>query len=168
MNIRLAERKLKTRFGSYTELLYYDGQRESIALIMGEVEFAENIFCRIHSHCTSAHVFNSVECTCREEMEGAQRLIEREGRGIIIWLDQEGKGNGHLALMESIPYKPEFGQAEAYVKAGYAADARSYRPAAEILKDLKVKSIVLLSNSSEKADELRQILIDVAGVQSPV
>ena len=135
---------------------------------MGDVESGENILCRIHSHCIGAHVFNSIECTCREEMEGAQALIESEGKGVIIWLDQEGKGNGHLALMESIKYKKELGQAEAYVKAGFAADARSYRPAAEILKDLKVKSIVLLSNSSEKADDLRQVSINVTGVQSPV
>ena len=98
-------------------------------------------------------------------MEASQVLIEREGKGVIIWLDQEGKGNGHLALMESIKYKKEFGQAEAYVKAGYEADARSYRPAADILEDLKIKSIVLLSNSSEKADDLRQVSINVTGVK---
>jgi GTP cyclohydrolase II len=167
MNIRLSERDLRTKFGTFREVLYYDGQKESIVLVMGDVENGEHLFCRIHSHCIGAHVFNSIECTCREEMEGAQALIEREGRGVIIWLDQEGKGNGHLALMESIPYKKEFGQAEAYVKAGFAADARSYRPAAEILKDLKVRSILLLSNSPEKADDLRQVSINVTGVKSP-
>ena len=125
---RLADRKLKTKFGTFTEVLYYDGQKESIALVMGDVENKEDVFCRVHSHCIGAHVFSSVECTCREEMEGAQALIEREGRGVIIWLDQEGKGNGHLALIESIPYKKELGQAEAYVKAGYQPDARTYRP----------------------------------------
>ena len=168
MNIRIAERDLRTKFGTFTEVLYYDGQAESIALVMGDVENGENVLCRIHSHCIGAHVFNSIECTCREEMEGAQALIESEGKGVIIWLDQEGKGNGHLALMRSIPYKKEFGQAAAYLKAGFAGDARSYRPAAEILKDLKVKSIILLSNSSEKADDLRQVSINVTGVQSPV
>lgn len=168
MNIRLSERDLRTRFGTFREILYYDGQKESIALVMNNVENGENILCRIHSHCIGAHVFNSIECTCREEMEGAQAIIELEGRGVIIWLDQEGKGNGHLALMESIPYKREFGQAEAYVKAGFYADARSYRPAADILKDLKVKSIILLSNSAEKADDLRQVSISVTGIKSPV
>lgn len=168
MNIRLSERDLRTKFGTFTEVLYYDGRSESIALVMGDVENGEDLLCRIHSHCIGAHVFNSVECTCREEMEGAQRLIECEGRGVIIWLDQEGKGNGHLALMESIFYKREFGQAEAYVKAGYKADARSYRPAAEILRDLNVHSIVLLSNSPEKADDLKQVSINVTSVRSPI
>lgn len=167
MVIRLAERELLTKYGTFNEVLYYDGQAESIALVMGDVNSQSDVLCRIHSHCIGAHVFNSIECTCREEMEASQALIEREGKGVIIWLDQEGKGNGHLALMESIPYKKEFGQAEAYVKAGYVADARTYRPAAEILKDLKVRSIILLSNSSEKADDLRQVSINVTGVQPP-
>jgi GTP cyclohydrolase II len=168
MNIRLSERSLRTRFGTFKEVLYYDGQQESIALVMGEVGNGEDVLCRVHSHCIGAHVFNSLECTCREEMEGAQAAIEREGRGVIIWLDQEGKGNGHLALMESIPYKKEHGQAEAYVKAGYTADARDYRAAADILKDLNINSVILLSNSSDKADDLRQVSIIVAGVVSPV
>lgn len=167
MIVRLAQRELSTKYGTFNEVLYYDGQRESIALVMGDVSSQSDVLCRIHSHCIGAHVFNSVECTCREEMEASQALIEREGKGVIIWLDQEGKGNGHLALMQSIPYKKEFGQAEAYVKAGYSSDARSYRPAADILKDLKIRSIILLSNSSEKADDLRQVSITVNGVRPP-
>ena len=103
MIFKLTERDLKTRFGNFREILYYDGQTESIALVMGEVENAENVLCRIHSACVSAHVFNSVECECREEMETSQALIERAGKGVIVYLDQEGKGNGHLALMASIP-----------------------------------------------------------------
>jgi 3,4-dihydroxy 2-butanone 4-phosphate synthase/GTP cyclohydrolase II len=111
-------------------------------------------------------VFNSVECTCREEMDAAQSAIEKEGRGVIVFLDQEGKGNGHLALMESIKYKKELGQAEAYVKAGYKADARDYRAAAEILADLNVKSIVLLSESEQKSNDLRAASINVAGLRA--
>ncbi len=162
MNIRLFERELKTKFGSFREILYYDGQKESIALVMGDVENVENVFCRIHSSCISAHVFNSVECRCREEMAAAQVLIEREGKGVIIYLDQEGKGNGHLALMASIPHKKAgYSQSEAYKKAGFKADARSFRPAAEILINLKVKSIVLLTNNPEKAEDLRKASIVV-------
>ena len=163
---RLAERELKTKFGTFTEILYYDGQKESIAIVMGDVAGREDVLCRVHSHCIGAHVFNSVECTCREEMESAQTMIEREGRGVVIWLDQEGKGNGHLALIESIRFKKEHGQAEAYIRAGYKADARSYRPAAEILSDLGVRSIVLLANSSGKADDLRKESVDVSTMRT--
>ena len=165
MNIRLSERELKTKYGTFREVLYYDGQKESIAIVMGDVAGAENVLCRIHSHCISAHVFNSVECTCREEMEAAQAAIEKEGRGVIIWLDQEGKGNGHLALMESIKFKKEFGQAEAYLRAGYKADAREYRAPAEILNDLGVRSIILLSNSAQKADDMRKESINLTGTR---
>jgi len=163
---RLGSRELKTKFGTFTEILYYDGQQESIAVVMGDVADGENVLCRVHSHCIGAHVFNSVECTCREEMEAAQIAIQDEGRGVIIWLDQEAKGNGHLALIESIPFKKEFGQAKAYEMAGYKADARSYTPAAQILKDLKARSIVLLANSEGKADELRKESINVLAVQA--
>jgi GTP cyclohydrolase II len=160
---RLAKRELATKFGTFTEILYYDGQKESIVLVKGEVYDKENVLCRVHSHCIGAHVFNSVECTCREEMADAQAMIEQAGCGIIIWLDQEGKGNGHLALIESIPFKKEFGQAEAYVRAGYSQDARSYEAAAEILRDLGVRSITLISNSAEKVADLRRASINVSG-----
>ncbi len=115
MNIRLAERELKTTFGIFTEILYYDGQAESIALVMGDVRRQENVLCRVHSECIGGHVFNSIECECAEEMAAAQSAIQQAGRGVIIYLDQEGKGNGHLALMKSIPYKKSgHSQGEAY------------------------------------------------------
>jgi GTP cyclohydrolase II len=166
MIVRLAERNLKTKFGNFREILFYDGQSESIALVMGNVEGQENVFCRIHSSCISAHVFNSVECQCREEMETSQQLIEQKGQGVIIWLDQEGKGNGHLALMASIKHKKAgLSQSEAYKKVGFEADARSFRPAAEILSDLKVKSVVLLTNNPEKAEDLRRASIIVSDIK---
>jgi GTP cyclohydrolase II len=160
--IRLGERDLQTKFGTFREVLYYDGQRESIALVIGDVEGAENVLCRLHSACLSGHVFNSVECECADEMAAAQSAIREAGKGVIIYLDQEGKGNGHLALIESMKFKKEFGQAEAYVKAGYKADARDYRPAAEILTDLSVRSIVLMSGSREKAAKLAEHAVTVS------
>lgn len=167
MIVRLAERELKTKFGSYCEILYYDGQKESIAIVMGDVADQENVLCRVHSHCVGAHIFNSVECECREEMERSQFLIEQAGCGIVIWLDQEAKGNGHLALIESTKYKSQGdAQAAAYQKAGFEPDARSYRPAAEILADLRVKSIVLLANNASKADDLRKASIFVSDVKA--
>lgn len=163
MIVRLAERDLKTKYGDFREILYYDGQSESIALVTGNVEAQENVFCRIHSSCISAHIFNSIECECREEMEASQALIEREGKGVIIYLDQEGKGNGHLALMASIPHKKAgLSQGEAYKKVGYEVDARRFRPAAEILTELNVKSVVLLTDNAEKAEDLRRAAIIVS------
>lgn len=75
---------------------------------------------------------------------------------MIIWLDQEGKNNGHLALLQSRRLKDAgLSQADAYVKLGYSADARTYRPAAEILKELGVRSITLMTNNADKVSQLR-------------
>ena len=168
MIIKLAERELRTRFGVFTEILFYDGQRESIALVMGDVSNADDVLCRIHSACIGGHVFNSVECECSAEMAAAQQMIDGAGRGVIVYLDQEGKGNGHLALIESIKYKTEHGQSKAYEMAGYKADARDYRPAAEILRELKVNSIVMLTDNKSKADELSSAGISVSGITTLV
>ena len=163
MAIRLAKRDLRTRFGTFTEILYYDGQRESIAFVMGDVHGGTDVLCRIHSACIGGHVFNSVECECAAEMAEGQKAIQSAGRGVIIYLDQEGKGNGHLALILSNPFK-EMGhsQSEAYEMAGYPADSRSYRQAADILADLQILSVVLLSENRAKADELRSLGIKVS------
>jgi GTP cyclohydrolase II len=160
MVIRLAEAPLHTRFGTFLEILYYDGQQESIAIVMGEVREGDNVLCRLHSHCVSAHLFNSIDCDCREQMELAQAMIERQGAGVIIWLDQEGRGNGHLALLRSRALQAQgLSQTEAYVQLGYAADARQYASAAAILQDLGVKSVVLMTNSPHKIGSLQ-----VAGI----
>lgn len=163
--IRLADRELRTKFGVFREVLYYDGQRESIALVMGDVEAGENVLCRLHSACIGGHVFNSIECECAAEMAAAQAAIQKEGRGLIIYLDQEGKGNGHLALIESIKYKKEHGQAEAYRLAGYEADARNYRPAAEIIRELGIASINMLTGNPAKAADLANGGITVSGTR---
>lgn len=164
MTLRSAERELATRFGVFREILFDDGSSESIALVMGDVTGRDGVLCRIHSACVGGHVFNSIECECAAEMASAQRIIQIEGVGVIIYLDQEGKGNGHLALIKSIPFKKAgHSQSEAYRLAGYSADARSYRPAAEILKDLGVASVTLLTENSLKADELKELGVRVTG-----
>ncbi|HBR58659.1 MAG TPA: GTP cyclohydrolase [Blastocatellia bacterium] len=165
MIVKLAERELRTKFGVFSEVLYYDGQRESIALIMGEISGGQNVLCRLHSACIGGHVFNSIECECAAEMAAAQEAIRAEGRGIIIYLDQEGQGNGHLALIESIKYKKKYGQAEAYRMAGFKADVRDYRPAVEIITDLGIKSVVLLTGNPAKAVDLTKAGVAVSGTK---
>jgi GTP cyclohydrolase II len=166
MVIRLAEAPLHTRFGTFLEILYYDGQQESIAIVMGDVREGNNVLCRLHSHCVSAHLFNSIDCDCREQMELAQAMIEQQGAGVIIWLDQEGRGNGHLALLRSRALQAQgLSQTEAYVQLGYAADARQYASAAAILQDLGVKSVVLMTNSPHKIGSLQAAGIPVTGTR---
>jgi GTP cyclohydrolase II len=164
MIIRLAEGPLHTLFGTFRELLYNDGHQESIALVMGQVEQGRDVLCRVHSQCLSAHVFNSLECDCREQMALAQSVIAEHGCGLIIWLDQEGRGHGHLALMRSRVLQAHgWSQTEAYRRLGYAADARQYTRAAEILRDLRVDSITLLTNSPQKVEGLQAAGIHISG-----
>src|SRR6266545_1292816 len=166
MIVRLAEGSLRTKFGTFLEILYYDGQKESIAIVMGDVRGQDHVLCRLHSHCVSAHILNSIECDCREQMELAQAMIEQQGAGVIIWLDQEGRANGHLALVRSRALQEQgLSQTEAYVQLGYAADARQYTSAAAILQDLGIKSVVLMTNSPHKIGSLQEAGITVSGTR---
>lgn len=164
MIIKIAEGNLKTKFGEYHEMLFYDGQKESFALTMGEISGLEGVLCRVHSSCIFGHHFNSIECDCREQMEISQQLIQKEGKGIIIWLEQEGKGNGHFALLKSVEHKRlGLSQDQAYEAVGYKKDARDYRSAAEIINELGIKSIRMLTNNSKKVETLTQYGIKVVG-----
>jgi len=169
MVVQLAEGNLKTKFGEYREVLYYDGQKEAFALVMGNVAGEEAVLCRVHSSCIFAHHFNSIECDCREQMEISQQLIQQEGKGIVIWLDQEGKGNGHFALLKSVAHKRQgMPQAEAYEAVGFKRDARDFTRAAEILNDLGVKSIRMLTNNPNKVETLTRHGIEVVGIRPTV
>ena len=166
MIVKLATGTLKTKFGEFQEALYYDGQKESIALYMGQIENGEDILCRVHSSCIFGHYFNSIECDCQEQMDISQELIQREGKGIVILLDQEGKGNGHFALLNSVKYKRKgFKQADAYVAAGFKKEARDFSSAGKILQDLGIKSVRMLTNNPKKVDTLRQQGIQVSGTR---
>lgn len=167
MIVRIAEGNLKTKFGEYREVLFYDGQKESIALIMGEVTGEEAVLCRVHSSCVAAHHFNSIECDCREQMEISQQLIQQAGKGLIIWLDQEGKANGHFALLKSKEHKKTgLTQDEAYVAVGFKKDARDFTKAAEIINEIGVKSIRMLTNNPKKIATLTQYGVKVIGTKS--
>jgi GTP cyclohydrolase II len=166
MIVKLAQGNLKTKYGEFQEALYYDGQKESIALTMGDIQNAENVLCRVHSSCLFGHYFNSIECDCQQQMDISQQLIQKQGIGIIILLDQEGKGNGHFALLNSVKYKRQgLKQADAYESAGFKKDNRDFRSAAKILKDLGVKSIKMLTDNPDKVETLTQFGINVVGIE---
>jgi len=167
--VKIAEGNLKTKFGEYHEILFYDGLKESFALVMGDIQDEEGILCRVHSSCIFGHHFNSIECDCREQMEISQQLIQKEGKGIVIWLEQEGKGNGHFALLKSAHFKRQgIQQAQAYEAVGFKKDARDFRAAAEILKELQVKSVRMLTNNADKVATLTQHGIRVVGIKPTV
>jgi len=164
---KLAEGTLKTKYGEFKEVLFYDGQKESIAMIMGDVENATDVLCRVHSSCIFGHYFNSIECDCQEQMDISQQLIQREGKGVIILLDQEGKGNGHFALLNSVAHKRKgVKQADAYEAVGFKKDARDFRSAGKILNHLGVTSISMLTNNSEKTKTMEDCGILVTGTRN--
>lgn len=169
MIVKLAEGTLKTKYGEFKEVLFYDGQKESIALMMGEMKDAEEVLCRVHSSCIFGHYFNSIECDCQEQMDISQQLIQQKGSGILILLDQEGKGNGHFALLNSVKYKRQgVQQADAYEAVGFKKDARDFSSAAKILQHLQVKSVRMLTNNVQKMETLRQFGVEVVGTREIV
>ena len=166
MVIKIAEGTLNTQYGSYREFLYYDGQKETIALVMGDIKNEAAVLCRVHSACLAGHVFNSIECDCREQFAGSQQLIQEAGKGVIIYLDQEGKANGHFALLKSKEYKQRgLSQAASYAAVGFSSDARDFTRAAEILVDLGVLSISMLTDNPDKINTLAQYGINVVGTK---
>ena len=162
----LAKGDMTTKYGKFTEYLFYDGQTESVALVMGDVAGGEDVLLRIHSHCVPGHIFNSIECDCREQMALAQQKIEEAGKGVVVWLDQEGKGNGHMAAVLSADLKAKgVPQTEAYARLGYERDARSFVRAAEIIDFLRIVSVKLMTNNPEKVKTLTDLGITVCGTQ---
>lgn len=166
MIVELASGNLKTKYGVFQEKLFYDGQRETIAFFQGDLQDGEEILCRVHSSCIFGHYFNSIECDCQEQMDISQALIEKEGKGIIILMDQEGKGNGHFALLNSVAHKRKgVQQADAYEAVGFKKEARDFSAAAKILKHLQVQSIKMLTNNEKKISTLEAHGIKVVGTQ---
>lgn len=156
MIVKLTEGNLKTKYGVFKEALFYDGQKESIALYMGDLNGGSEILCRVHSSCIFGHYFNSIECDCQEQLDISQQLIQKQGKGLIILLDQEGKGNGHFALLNSVKYKRQgVNQAEAYEAAGFKKEARDFSAAGKILKSLGVQSIIMLTNNPLKVNTIQ-------------
>lgn len=152
---KICEGTLETKYGEFIEQLYFDGKKQSVALIKGNIIGQDDVICRVHSHCLSSHVFNSIECDCSEQMRFSQKYIQKKGNGIIIWLDQEGRDNGHFAKMLSSNYKRKgHTQAESYLLSGFHEDFREYSSVKKILSLLGITSIQLITNNKNKENML--------------
>jgi GTP cyclohydrolase II len=154
----LAKGELQTRYGLFDLSVFYDGLHEAITLSKGNLIKANNLYCRIHSECIASHIFLSVECDCVRQMQEAQKKILRAGKGLIVFLFQEGRGNGVSAHIASQIFKKKFGlsQDEAYRAVGFKSDNRNYDIVWKLLKYFHVHSIQLDSSNSKKFDSLRQ------------
>lgn len=154
---RVVSLRLSTVHGEFLALGYLDRDRgdEQMALVYGDVE-GEGALIRMHSECLTGDAFGSKHCECGDQLSAALRAIVREGRGILVYLrGHEGRGIGLLAKLQAMKLQAEgLDTVEANLALGLPVDARDYRVAAEILHDLAVRSIRLLSNNPRKREAL--------------
>jgi GTP cyclohydrolase II len=152
----LFERPVETRSGHWTELLFRFADSDIVVLAHGGWREAAAPLARVHSSCFAGHYLDSLECDCREQLGLAFERIAAEGVGLIVFLNQEGRGNGHVAAMRAAVYADRVNctQAEAYRSLGYPADARSFAGAAAVLRHLGVRSLRLMTNNPGKVAPL--------------
>ena len=159
----LSEGTLDTEYGEFRMSVFHDGHEQAIVLSKGKLSGRENVLCRVHSECVSAHFFSGTICDCKQQMMISQEMIQKEGKGLIILLAQEGRGSGAAAHVATLDLKRDgIGQPKAYEMVGFPDDARRYDIAAKVIKFLKIKSIVLVSSSTSKIESLKNRGIDIA------
>jgi 3,4-dihydroxy 2-butanone 4-phosphate synthase/GTP cyclohydrolase II len=155
---REAETQLPTRFGEFTAYGYrstVDGV-EHVALVHGEIGGGEDVLVRVHSECLTGDVFHSLRCDCGPQLEASLERIQAEGRGIVVYLrGHEGRGIGLLSKLRAYELQ-ERGRdtLDANLELGLPADARDYAAGAQILEDLGVRSLRLMTNNPDKTDAL--------------
>lgn len=160
----VATRELRTNHGVWNEALYWDGRQQISVLSMGD-PVTTSCLCRIHSFCYSAQALGSVECSCASQMQSAQELIAAEGVGVIVILDQDGRGFGHRSsILASHQVLSGASLDEAYVRIEGAADGRSFRRASDVLQLMRVKEVRLLTDNPRKVQALTSAGISVTQV----
>lgn len=157
--------KLPTKNGSFDVHLYTSSvdQKEHIALVKGTVDPSVPVLVRVHSECLTGDVFGSQRCDCNEQLHTSMDMIEREGAGIVLYMRQEGRGIGLMNKLKA--YKLQDGgkdTVEANEALGFHADVRDYSLAAQILLDLGVKKVRLLTNNPKKIVGLKGYGIEVS------
>ncbi|MDG1543762.1 MAG: GTP cyclohydrolase II [archaeon] len=153
----LVEARLPTKYGDF-RLLAFPGDnkdKENLALIMGKIE--DEVLLRIHSECFTGDVLHSMRCDCGEQLDLAMMKIAEEGKGIIIYLRQEGRGIGLVNKLKAYNLQDDgMDTVEANIALGFGAELRDYSGATAILRNLGVTKIKLMTNNPSKSEELEK------------
>lgn len=158
---------LPTRFGNYKLHYYADisSGKEHLALVMGNIKGGSNVLTRIHSECLTGDIFGSLRCDCGEQLNNSLQLIAAEGMGVLIYLRQEGRGIGLLEKLKAYSLQENgYDTVDANLKLGHQIDSRQYNVAVNILNDMGVNSVRLLTNNPVKIKALQALGIIVEQV----
>jgi 3,4-dihydroxy 2-butanone 4-phosphate synthase / GTP cyclohydrolase II len=154
---RVEEIEMPTSFGDFRAVGYrtFIDKKEHVALVMGDVASGEPVLVRVHDKCVTGDVFGSLRCDCGEQLDAAMRRVAAEGRGVIVYMDQEGRGIGlHNKLRAYKLQEQGLDTVEANVALGLPAESRDYGIGAQILVDLGVREMRLMTNNPIKIQEL--------------
>jgi len=163
--VKVSSSNLPTEFGDYVIHIYEDlsSHIEHVALVIGKVDLQDSILTRVHSECLTGDIFSSKRCDCGEQLQLAQQLIAEAKTGIIIYIrNHEGRGIGLANKIRAYALQDHgLDTVEANVALGLPIDKRSFETASEILQNLKVGSIRLMSNNPNKLQSLKKLGIKI-------